>query len=120
MVAVANLNSEAVSFDFQKTEFESLDSEVGNQKIATEKRNLNFAAESFDMTVVVAYMNFGSDSAIEVFYNLVEVLSILYHYHGSGLQNFRENYLWKSLSFDHSFAKKSPPGSLVFSCVLLF
>ena len=74
MVAVENLNSEAVSFDFQKFDLESLDSEVGNWKIAAEKRNLSFAAESFDMTVVVAYMNFGSDSAIEVVDNSVEVL----------------------------------------------
>ena len=74
MVAVENLKSEAVSFDFQSFDFESLDSEVGNWKIAAEKRKLNFAAESFDMAVVVAYMNFGSDSAIEVVDNLVEVL----------------------------------------------
>ena len=38
------------------------------------KKNLNFAAESFDMTVVVAYMNFGSDSVIEVVDKLIEVL----------------------------------------------
>ena len=74
MVAVENLNSEAVSFDFQSFDFESLDSDVGNWKIAAEKSDLNFATESFDMTVVVAYMNFGSDSAIEVVDNLVEVL----------------------------------------------
>ena len=74
MVAVENLNSEAVSFDFQNFDFESLDSEIGNWKIAAEKMNLSFAAESFDMTVVVAYMNFGSDSAIEVVDSLVEVL----------------------------------------------
>ena len=74
MVAVENLNSEAVGFDFQKFDFESFDSEVGKWTIAAEKRNSNFAAESFDMTVVVAYMNFGSDSAIEVVDNLVEVL----------------------------------------------
>ena len=74
MVAVEKLNSEAVSSDFQDLDFESFDSEVGNWMTAVEKRNLNFAAESFDMIVVVAYMNFGSDSAIEVFDNLVEVL----------------------------------------------
>ena len=74
MVAVENLNSEAVSFDSQNFDFESFDIEVGNWKIAAEKRNLNFAAEIFDMTVVVAYMNFGSDSAIEVVDNLIEVL----------------------------------------------
>ena len=74
MVAVENLNSEAVGFDFQNFDFESFDSEVGNLKIAAERRNLNFAAESFDMTVVVAFMNFGSDSAIEVVDNLIEFL----------------------------------------------
>ena len=66
MVVVENLNSEDVSFDSQKFDFESFDSEVGNWKIAAERRSLNFAAESFDMTVVVAYMHFGYDSAIEV------------------------------------------------------
>ena len=85
MVAVENLNSEAVSFDFRNFDFESFDSEVGNWKIAAEKMNLNFAAKNFDMTVVVAYMNFGSDSAIEVVDNLVEVLWILENYRGSGL-----------------------------------
>ena len=74
MVAVENLNSGAVNFDSQKFDFESLNSEVGNWKIAAEKRNLNFAAEKFDMTGVVAYMNFGSDSGIEVVDNSVEVL----------------------------------------------
>ena len=74
MVAVGSLNSEAVIFDPQKFELESIDSEVKNWKIAAEKLNLNFAAESFDMTVVVAHMNFGSDSALEVVDNLVEVL----------------------------------------------
>ena len=69
MDAVENLNSEAVSFDFQN--FESFDSEVGNWMTAAEKRNLNFAAESLDITVVVAYMHFGSDSAIEVVDKLV-------------------------------------------------
>ena len=54
MAAVENLNSEAVSFDFQKFDFESFDSLVENLKIAAERRNLNFAAESFDMIVVVA------------------------------------------------------------------
>ena len=77
MVAVENLNSEAVSFSLENCDFQSLDSEVGNRKTATEKKNLNFAAESFDMTVVVTYMNFGSDSAIQVVDNLVEVLRIL-------------------------------------------
>ena len=72
MDAVENLNSEAVSFDFQNFDFGSFDSEVGNRMTAAERRNLNFAAES--ITVVVAYMNFGSDSAIEVVDNLVEVL----------------------------------------------
>ena len=74
MVAVENLNSGAVKFDSQKFDFESLNSEVGNWKIVAEKRNLNFAAENSDMTGVVAYMNFGSDSAIEVVDNSVEVL----------------------------------------------
>ena len=74
MVAVENLNSEAVRFDFQNFDFESLNSDVGDWKIAADKRNLNFAGESFDMTVVVEYMNFGSVSAIEVFDNLVEGL----------------------------------------------
>ena len=73
MVAVENLISEAVSFDSQNFVFESFDSEVGNWKIAAEKRNLNFSAESFDLTVVVAYMNFDSDSAFEVVHNSVEV-----------------------------------------------
>ena len=73
MVAVENLSSEAVSFGFQNADFESLDSEVGNRNIAAEKWNLSFAAKKFDMTVV-AYMNFGSDSPIEVVDNLVEVL----------------------------------------------
>ena len=73
MVAVKNLNSETESFDFRKSDFENFDSEVGNWTIAAEKNNFNFAAKNFDMTVVVAYMNFGSDSAIEVFDNLVEV-----------------------------------------------
>ena len=61
--------------NWKKFDFESIDSEVRNWKFAAEKRNLNFAAESFDMTVVVAYMNFGSDSAIEVVDNSVEVLN---------------------------------------------
>ena len=74
MVAVDNLNSEAVSCDSEISDFESFDSEVGNWNIEAEKRNLNFAAKNFDKTVVVAYMNFGSNSAIEVFDNLVEVL----------------------------------------------
>ena len=74
MVAVENLNSEAVSFDFQNFDFESFDSEVGNWMTAAEKRNLSFNAKNVDMTVVVAYMNFGSASATEVVDNLVEVL----------------------------------------------
>ena len=73
MVRVENLNSEGGSFHFQKLDFESFDSEVGKWMTAAEKK-LNFAAESFDMIVVVAYMNFGSDSAIEVVDNLVGVL----------------------------------------------
>ena len=73
MVAVQNLNFEAVSFDFQNFDFEILDSEVGNCKIAAEEKISNFAAETFDMTVVVAYMNFSSDSVIEVVDNLIEV-----------------------------------------------
>ena len=40
MVAVENLNSEAVSFDFQSFDFESLDSEVRNWKIAAEKKRI--------------------------------------------------------------------------------
>ena len=74
MVAVENLNSETVSFDSQNFDFESFDSEVANWEIAAEKRTFNFAAESFDMTVVVGYKNFGSDSVIEVVDNSVEVL----------------------------------------------
>ena len=73
MVAVENLNSEAVSFDSQSFGFESLHSEVGNGKIAAEKKNLNFAAESFDMIVIVAYMKSGSGFVLEVVGNLVEV-----------------------------------------------
>ena len=84
-VAVENLNSEAVSFDSHNFDFESVDSEVGNWKIAAKKENLNFAAENFDMTVVMAYMNFGSDSAIEVVDKSIEVLRILEHYRESGL-----------------------------------
>ena len=38
------------------------------------KKGMNFPVESFDMRVVVAFMHFGSDSAIEVVDNLVEVL----------------------------------------------
>ena len=45
MVAVENLNSEAVRFGFQNFDFE-----VGKWTIAAEKKNLSFAAESFDMT----------------------------------------------------------------------
>ena len=75
MVAVESLKSEAVSFDFQSFVFENSDSEVGNWKIAAEKKKtLSFAAENFDMTVVVAYMNFGSVSAIEIVDSFVEVL----------------------------------------------
>ena len=85
MVAVEELITEAVSFDFQNFDFESFDSEVGNWKIAAGKKTLNFATVSFVMIVVVAYMNFGSDSAIEVVDNSVEVFWILYYYHGSGL-----------------------------------
>ena len=40
MVAVENLNSGAVSFDFQNFDIESLDSEVGNRKIAAEKKGI--------------------------------------------------------------------------------
>ena len=74
MVANENLMFEAVSFDFQNFDFESFGSMVGDWMTAAEKNNLNFAAESFDKIVVVAYMNFGSDSVIEVVDNLVEVL----------------------------------------------
>ena len=74
MVAVDNLNFEAVSFEFRNFDFENFDSEVGRWTIAAEKRNLNFAGESFDMIIVVAFMDFGSDSAIEVVNNSVEVL----------------------------------------------
>ena len=73
MVVVENFNSEAVSFDFQKFDVESFDSEVKNWMTAAEKRNLSFAAKNIVKTVVVAYMNFGSDSAIEVVDKLVEV-----------------------------------------------
>ena len=85
MILVENLKHVAASFDFQSFDFESINSEVGNWKIAAQKRNLNFAAESFDMTVVVAFLNFGSDSAIEVVDNLVEVIRTLDHYRGSNL-----------------------------------
>ena len=77
---IENLKPDAASFVF-----ESINSEVGNWKIAAQKRHLSFAAESFDMTVVVAYMNFGSDSAIEVVDNLVEVIRTLDHSRGSNL-----------------------------------
>ena len=77
MVAVQNLISEAVSFDFQNFVSEIFDSEAGKRKIAAEKKGLNFAAGSFDVAVVLAYMNFGSDSAIEGVDNSVEVLRIL-------------------------------------------
>ena len=73
MLAVENLNLEAVSFDFRHFDFKNFGSEVGNWTIAAGKMNLNFAAENVDMSVVVAYMNFGSDSVIEVFDELVEV-----------------------------------------------
>ena len=73
MVSVEILNSAAVSFDSQNFDFESFDFEVENWKIAVETRNLKFVAEKFDMTIVVAYMNFGSDSAIEVVDNSVEI-----------------------------------------------
>ena len=64
-----------MSFDYQSFVSQSFDCEVGNWKVAAEKKkSLNFAAGSFDMTVVVAYMNFGSDSANEVVDNSVEVL----------------------------------------------
>ena len=84
MVAVENLNSEAVGFDFQNFYFESFDCGVGNWMTAAEKRNLSFAAKNVDITVVVAYMNLGSDSAIEVVDKMVEVLRIPYLYRGSG------------------------------------
>ena len=74
MVAVENLNSEAVSFVFQNFDFEYFDSEVRNWMNEAGKKILKFAAENFDMTVVVAYMNFGSDSANEVVDNLLQVL----------------------------------------------
>ena len=74
MVTVEKLKPAAVSFDLQNSDFESFDCEFGIWKIAAEKWNLNLAGESFDMTVVVAYTNVGSDSAIEVVENLVEVL----------------------------------------------
>ena len=74
MVGVKKLNSEAVSFDSQTFDVENFDSEVGNWKNAAENRRLIFAAGGFDMTVVVASMKFGSDFAIEVVDNSVEVL----------------------------------------------
>ena len=68
------MNSEAVSFDTQIFDFEGFHSEIGNWKIAAQKRNLNLREDLIiDNFVFVAYMNFGSDSAIEVFDNLVEV-----------------------------------------------
>ena len=73
MVSVEKLNTGAVSFDSQNFDFERFDSEVEKWKIAAERRNLIFVAEKFDMTVLVAYMNFSSDSAIEVVDNSVEV-----------------------------------------------
>ena len=101
-----------MSFDSQNFDFESFDFEVENW-ITAEKRNLNFLAGSFDMAVVVAYMTFGSDSAIEVVDNSVEVLTILEYFRGSGLSNFLGYYLLKNLRFDHGFAKKSPSGCCV-------
>ena len=113
MVAVEKLNSEAVTFDSQNFDFESFDTEFENRKIAAEK-NLNFAAGKFDMTVVVAYMNFGSDSAIEVVDNLVEVPWTLEYYRWSGFWSIPGYYFSKNLSFDYSFAKKSPTGAVVY------
>ena len=63
MVVVENLNSQAVSFDSPNFDFEGFVSEVENWKIAAKRKSLNFVAEKFVITVVVAYMNFGSDSA---------------------------------------------------------
>ena len=77
MVSVENLNSETVNFDSQNFDSKSFDFEVENWKIEAEKRKLNFAAKNFDITGVVACMNFGSDSAIEVVDSSVQVLRIL-------------------------------------------
>ena len=74
MVAVEFLNSEALGFDIQIFDFENFDFEVGNWKIEAENRNLSFAAEISHMTVVLAYVNIGSVSAIQVFDSLVGVL----------------------------------------------
>ena len=47
MVVVENLNSEAVSFDSQSFGFESLHSEVGNWKIAAEKKEFELCCGKF-------------------------------------------------------------------------
>ena len=74
MVLVGKLKFEAVSFDSLNFRFEGPDSQVENSEILAQKRILNFAAETFEMTVVVTYMNFSINSAIEVVDVLVEVL----------------------------------------------
>ena len=115
MVAVETLHSEAVRFESQIFDSDSFESEVGNWKIGAEKRSLNSAAENFDMTVVVVgYMNFVSDSAIEGVHNSIEVLWVVEYYRGSGLWKFHGYYLWRKLSFDHDLAKRSPSGAVVF------
>ena len=65
MVAVENLSSEAVSFDFQIFDLKVLIVRLETRRLRL-KKNLNFAAKNFVMTVIVVYMNFGSDSAIEI------------------------------------------------------
>ena len=114
MVAVKYLKVEIVRFDSQSFDFERFVSEAENEKISAERRNLNFVAEYFDMTVVVAYMNFGSDSANEVADILVEVLWFLDCYLWSGHYNFAFYYLLKILIFGGGYMKKNPSGAVVF------
>ena len=64
MVAVENLNSEAKSFDFEILILKMLILSLETGRLRLKKKKLNLAAKNFDMTVVVAYMNFGSDSAL--------------------------------------------------------
>ena len=66
MVCVEKSNSEAVTFDTQFFDSESFEAEVENQMIAADKRKLNFVPEKSVMTVFVAYMNFGSDCALDI------------------------------------------------------
>ena len=87
---------------------------LGTERLRLKKSKSIFAAECFDMTVFVAYMNFGADSAIDVVDNSFEVLRTLESYRGSGFEKSRGYYLLMNLSFDHGFAKKSLAGAVVF------